>query len=106
LESILRSENISPALPLTVGVYSQKPFPVFQSNDGFERFYERILTASKEYEKTEVILGIGPTVHYWLNLAYFLEFTQVFPSFWKRALDILESTPFPINLHQSNRRMY
>ena len=27
----------------------------------------------KEYEKTEVIVGIEPTGHYWLNLAYFLE---------------------------------
>jgi transposase len=51
----------------------QKSFPVLQSNDGFERFYESILTALKEYEITEVILGIGPTVHYWLNLAYFIE---------------------------------
>ncbi|MDQ0273372.1 hypothetical protein J2S17_005304 [Cytobacillus purgationiresistens] len=51
----------------------QKSFSVLQSSDGFDRFYQRILTAMKENEKTEVIVGIEPTVHYWLNLAYFLE---------------------------------
>lgn len=51
----------------------QKSFPVLQSSDGFDHFYQRILTAMKEYEKTEVIVGMEPTGHYWLNLAYFLE---------------------------------
>jgi transposase len=51
----------------------QKSFSVSQSGDGFERFYQRALTAMKEYKKTEVIVGIEPTGHYWLNLAYFFE---------------------------------
>jgi transposase len=51
----------------------QKSFSVSQSRDGFELFYQRILTAMKENVKTEVIVGIEPTGHYWLNLAYFLE---------------------------------
>ncbi|MBD8071642.1 IS110 family transposase [Bacillus sp. PS06] len=51
----------------------QKSFAVSQSNSGFNYFYQRILTAMKENEKTEVIVGIEPTGHYWLNLAYFLE---------------------------------
>ncbi|OIK13474.1 IS110 family transposase [Bacillus sp. MUM 13] len=51
----------------------QKSFSVLQSSHGFDRFYEHILAAMKEYKKTEVIVGIEPTGHYWLNLAYFLE---------------------------------
>ncbi|SUV02909.1 transposase IS116/IS110/IS902 family protein [Cytobacillus firmus] len=51
----------------------QKSFSVSQSGDGFEHFYQRVLAAMKENEKTEVIVGIEPTGHYWLNLAYFLE---------------------------------
>lgn len=51
----------------------QKSFSVSQSRDGFELFYKRILAAMKESEKTEVIVGIEPTGHYWLNLAYFLQ---------------------------------
>lgn len=167
----------------------QKSFSVSQSQDGFELFYQRILTAMTEYEKTEVVVGIEPTGHYWLNLSYFLEergiplvmtnpmhvkrskelddnlptkhdrkdalviarlvkdgrfsyprilkemeaelrvgstfrgklteelgivknkmirwvdryfpeFTQVFPSFGKMALAVLECTPFPVDLHQ------
>ncbi|MGN8841569.1 IS110 family transposase [Niallia sp. HCP3S3_B10] len=51
----------------------QKSFSVSQSRDGFELFYKRILVAMKESGKTEVIVGIEPTGHYWLNLAYFLQ---------------------------------
>ncbi|NWQ44700.1 IS110 family transposase [Bacillus sp. EB106-08-02-XG196] len=51
----------------------QISFSVSQSRDGFELFYKRILVAMKESEKTEVIVGIEPTGHYWLNLAYFLQ---------------------------------
>lgn len=51
----------------------QRSFSVLQSSDGFDRFYQRVLTAMKEYEKTEVIVGMEPTGHYWLNLAYFLQ---------------------------------
>ncbi|MFT9599120.1 IS110 family transposase [Mesobacillus sp.] len=51
----------------------RKSFSVLQSSQGFESFYQLILTAMKEYEKTEVIVGIEPTGHYWLNLAYFLK---------------------------------
>ena len=51
----------------------QKSFSVHQDGGGFELFYQRVLAAMKEYEKTEVIVGIEPTGHYWLNLAYFLE---------------------------------
>ncbi|KKB34586.1 IS110 family RNA-guided transposase [Bacillus thermotolerans] len=167
----------------------RKSFSVSQSREGFELFYQLILNALKEHGKTEVLVGIEPTGHYWLNLAYFLEergiplvmanpmhvkrskelddnlptkhdrkdalviarllkdgrfsyprilkdveaelrvgstfksklteelgavknsiirwldryfpeFTQVFPSFGKMALAVLECTPFPSDLHQ------
>lgn len=51
----------------------QKSFSVSQTAGGFELFYQRVLDAMKENEKKEVIVGIEPTGHYWLNLAYFLE---------------------------------
>ena len=35
----------------------------------------------KEHEKTEVIVGIEPTGHYWMNLAYFLD-TMEFHLSW------------------------
>ncbi|WHX50202.1 IS110 family transposase [Paenibacillus woosongensis] len=55
------------------GLVLKKSFPVSQSRDGFEIFYERILDAMRKFNKTNVIIGIEPTGHYWLNLAYFLD---------------------------------
>ncbi|KIU74090.1 transposase IS116/IS110/IS902 family protein [Bacillus thuringiensis Sbt003] len=50
----------------------KKAFPVLQSKEGFETFYRSVLEAMEEYKKTDVIVGIEPTGHYWMNLAYFL----------------------------------
>lgn len=55
------------------GLLLKKSFPVPQSRHGFESFYEKILDAMKQFGKKEVIIGIEPTGHYWLNLAYFLD---------------------------------
>lgn len=55
------------------GLLLKKSFPVQQSRQGFEFFYNRILESLKEFDKTDVLIGIEPTGHYWLNLAYFLE---------------------------------
>lgn len=51
----------------------KKAFAVQQSKEGFETFYQNILHAMKAYEKNDVIVGIEPTGHYWMNLAYFLD---------------------------------
>lgn len=76
----------------------QKSFSVSQSLHGFELFYQRILTAMKEYEKTEVIVGIEPTGHYWLNLAYFLEergipLVMINPMHVKRSKELDDNLP-------------
>ncbi len=55
------------------GLLLKKSFPVYQSRQGFEYFYNQILASMKEFGKTDVIIGIGPTGHYWLNLAYYLD---------------------------------
>lgn len=55
------------------GLLLKKSFPVYQSRPGFEIFYNQILESMKEFDKTDVIIGIEPTGHYWLNLAYYLE---------------------------------
>lgn len=51
----------------------EKAFAVHQSKEGFEAFYQNVLRAMKVHEKTDVIVGIEPTGHYWMNLAYFLD---------------------------------
>uniref|UniRef100_UPI000B0CFB0F IS110 family transposase n=1 Tax=Shouchella shacheensis TaxID=1649580 RepID=UPI000B0CFB0F len=50
-----------------------KSFPIKQSQEGFEALLEAIQKARNELEKTDVLLGIEPTGHYWLNLASFFE---------------------------------
>lgn len=55
------------------GLLLKKSFPVYQSRQGFEFFYSQILESMKAFDKTDVIIGIEPTGHYWLNLAYYLE---------------------------------
>jgi len=76
----------------------QKSFSVSQSGDGFDLFYQRILAAMKENDKTEVIVGIEPTGHYWLNLAYFLEergipLAMVNPMHVKRSKELDDNLP-------------
>jgi len=55
------------------GLLLKKSFPVYQSRQGFQFFYKKILESMQEFGKTDVIIGIEPTGHYWLNLAYYLE---------------------------------
>lgn len=50
----------------------KKSFPVYQTQEGFEKLYLTIIEGLKEFGKTEAIVGVEPTGHYWLNLAYFL----------------------------------
>jgi len=50
----------------------KKAFPVMQTLEGFEQFYRDILDGMEEYGKSGAIVGVEPTGHYWLNLAYFL----------------------------------
>ncbi|MEB4799352.1 IS110 family transposase, partial [Paenibacillus chondroitinus] len=51
----------------------RKSFPIFQSKEGFRQLYEAIQEAMQAFGKSEVIVAVEPTGHYWLNLAYFLE---------------------------------
>ena len=76
----------------------QKSFSVSQSGDGFELFYQCVLATMKENGKTEVIIGIEPTGHYWLNIAYFLEergipLAMVNPMHVKRSKELDDNLP-------------
>lgn len=76
----------------------QKSFPVIQSKEGFEQLYERIRKAMQEFDKTEVIVAIEPTGHYWLNLAYFLEekeirLVMVNPAHVRRSKELDDNLP-------------
>lgn len=76
----------------------KKRVPVLQSRAGFEQFYALIQEAMREFGKTEVIVGIEPTGHYWLNLAHFLEekgipLVMVNPMHVKRSKELDDNLP-------------
>ncbi|SES33037.1 transposase, partial [Psychrobacillus sp. OK032] len=76
----------------------EKAFPVHQSKEGFESLYDKILQTMQETEKTEVIVGIEPTGHYWMNLAYFLDqygipLVMVNPLHVKRSKELDDNLP-------------
>ncbi|HET7626930.1 MAG TPA: IS110 family transposase [Bacillales bacterium] len=81
----------------------QKAFSVQQSREGFETFYHRILKAMKEFGKTEVLVGIEPTGHYWLNLAYFLEDMGI-PLVMTNPMHVKRSKELDDNLPTKNDR--
>ncbi|MFJ7734688.1 IS110 family transposase [Lysinibacillus sp. NPDC097231] len=49
-----------------------KSFPFSQSREGFDAFYEKVLTLRAIHEKSEILVGFEPTGHYWMNLAAYL----------------------------------
>jgi transposase len=76
----------------------EKAFSVHQSREGFERLYEKIRQTMKETNKTNVIVGIEPTGHYWMNLAYFLDqygisLVMVNPMHVKRSKELDDNLP-------------
>jgi transposase len=60
------------------------------SRTGFQTFLNWVHTLMNQHEKRDVIVGMEPTGHYWLNLAYFLQ-----------AYDILCVTVNPMHVKRS-----
>lgn len=79
----------------------EKAFAVRQSKEGFEAFYQNILDAMKVHEKTDVIVGIEPTGHYWMNLAYFLDSYGI-PLVMVNPLHVKRSKELDDNLQTKN----
>lgn len=80
------------------GRVMEKAFAVHQSKEGFESLYEKIRQAMKDTNKTEVIVGIEPTGHYWMNLAYYLNqygipLVMVNPMHVKRSKELDDNLP-------------
>jgi len=76
----------------------EKAFAVHQSKVGFESLYEKLRQTMKEAKKTDVIIGIEPTGHYWMNLAYFLDhygipLVMVNPMHVKRSKELDDNLP-------------
>ena len=79
----------------------EKAFAVHQSKEGFEALYQNILGAMKVHEKTDVIVGIEPTGHYWMNLAYILDSYGI-PLVMVNPLHVKRSKELDDNLQTKN----
>ena len=79
----------------------EKAFAVHQSREGFEALYQNVLRAMKAHGKTDVIVGIEPTGHYWMNLAYFLDSYGI-PLVMVNPLHVKRSKELDDNLQTKN----
>lgn len=62
--------------------------------DGFNRFLKWIQSLQTKFEKTNVIVGMEPTGHYWLNLAYWL---------LEQKLEVVTVNPYLVKNNKENR---
>ncbi|MCM3274346.1 IS110 family transposase, partial [Paenibacillus elgii] len=66
------------------------------SNDhtGFKNLFQWIQTIMDQHHKTKVLIGVEPTGHYWLNLAFWLQ---------ERQLELVLVNPFHVKRNKENR---
>jgi transposase len=74
---------------------------VKQSHAGFEYLYAQIRKLLSETGKSEVIVGIEPTGHYWMNLAYYLADLGI-PLVMVNPLHVKRSKELDDNLQTKN----
>lgn len=68
------------------------------TKDGFEAFFAWMEEMQHKHEKADVLVGMEPTGHYWLNLAYTLKekhisFGVVNPLHVKRSKELDDNSP-------------
>jgi transposase len=72
---------------------------IFDNNiNGFERLMSWLSEHMETHDKTKIILGVEPTGHYWLNLAYFakareIPFVVVNPMHTKKWKELDDNSP-------------
>ncbi|MGO4374512.1 transposase, partial [Paenibacillus sp. MCAF20] len=59
------------------GVEFGKPITFENNRQGFELFVNWFRIISEEHSFHDALVGMEPTGHYWINLAYFLKEEQI-----------------------------
>ncbi|MBE2920155.1 IS110 family transposase [Anoxybacillus flavithermus] len=80
------------------GFDPSKAVIVENSRRGFQTFLNWVHTLMNQHEKRDVIVGMEPTGHYWLNFAYFLQShdircVTVNPMHVKRSKELDDNSP-------------
>lgn len=77
---------------------TKKPFKVTNDNEGFGEFGEWIEKLREDNNKDDVIVGMEPTGHYWINLAEYLllhgyKVAHVNPAHVKKTKELDDNSP-------------
>lgn len=78
-----------------------KSWKFSQSRNGFETFLSSLLALQRRHEKTDILIGLEPTGHYWMNLAVFLT-EQDIPFVLVNPLHVKRSKELDDNLQSKN----
>ncbi|WP_018248371.1 IS110 family RNA-guided transposase [Orenia marismortui] len=80
------------------GIEYGKALAFQNSKEGFDNFSKWMFKLKDQYEKEDIIVGMEPTGHYWLNLAQLLRCKEiklvlVNPSHTKRSKELDDNSP-------------
>lgn len=75
-----------------------KPLTFENQIYGFQQLLRWVKDLGKEHQKTDILVGMEPTGHYWMNLAYYLRmreipFVLVNPMHVKRTKELDDNSP-------------
>jgi transposase len=76
------------------GIELGKPCSFTNDLLGFKQFRHWMQSIQHQYGKTEVIMGMEPTGHYWLNLAHWL---------LEQKCEVVVVNPYQVKLNKENR---
>ncbi|NHN35639.1 IS110 family transposase [Paenibacillus agricola] len=76
------------------GIELGKPCPFKNDAYGFQKLLTWIKSIQKQHKKTGVIIGMEPTGHYWLNLAWWL---------LEQRFEVVTVNPYHVKSNKENR---
>ncbi|MCK8828587.1 IS110 family transposase [Natroniella acetigena] len=80
------------------GIEYGKALSFTNSDEGFDKFLKWMCELKDKHEKEDIIVGMEPTGHYWLNLAQFLKRNKtkvvlINPSHTKKSKELDDNSP-------------
>jgi transposase len=76
------------------GIELGKPCSFTNDLSGFQQFHHWMQAIQRQHDKTEVMIGMEPTGHYWLNLAYWL---------LEQKCEVVVVNPYQVKCNKENR---
>lgn len=85
-----------------------KALPFENNINGFKQFIQWIEEIQENHQKPDVLIGMEPTGHYWMNLAYYLRmheipFVVVNPMHVRRSKELDDNSPTKNDVKDARR---